>query len=101
MMTHIFENANKKRIIAAKGAPEAIINVSVLSESEKENILNVIHDFGNKGYRVLGVALSHFEGNEFPEIQQKLSFTFLGLVVFTTLRSKVFKLCFNKFTMLA
>ena len=82
MMTHIFENANKKRIIAAKGAPEAIINVSVLSESEKENILNVIHDFGNKGYRVLGVALSHFEGNEFPEIQQKLSFTFLGLVVF-------------------
>ena len=82
MMTHIFENANKQRIIAAKGAPEAIINVSVLSEGEKENILNVIHDFGNKGYRVLGVAQSNFKGYNFPEKQQELKFTFLGLVVF-------------------
>ncbi|HQZ78348.1 MAG TPA: cation-translocating P-type ATPase [Bacteroidia bacterium] len=82
MMTHIFENTNKQRIIAAKGAPEAIINVSVLSASEKENILNVIHDFGNKGYRVLGVAQSNFDGYDYPEMQQELKFTFLGLVVF-------------------
>ncbi len=82
MMTHIFENASKRRIIAAKGAPEAIINVSALSESEKENILNAIREFGNKGYRVLGVALSHFEGTEFPKTQQQLNFTMLGLVVF-------------------
>jgi len=56
--------------------------VSVLSEGEKENILNVIHDFGNKGYRVLGVAQSNFKGYNFPEKQQELKFTFLGLVVF-------------------
>jgi Ca2+-transporting ATPase len=38
MMTHIFENNSGERIIAAKGAPEAILAVSQLSENEKENL---------------------------------------------------------------
>ena len=37
MMTHIFENNSGERIIAAKGAPEAILEVAQLSEDEKEN----------------------------------------------------------------
>lgn len=36
MMTHIFEDATGNRIIAAKGAPEAMIHVSDLSETEKQ-----------------------------------------------------------------
>jgi Ca2+-transporting ATPase len=36
MMTHIFENNSGERIIAAKGAPEAILAVSQLSDNEKE-----------------------------------------------------------------
>src|SRR5690606_19535209 len=36
MMTHIFENSSGERIIAAKGAPEAILAVSNLSKNEKE-----------------------------------------------------------------
>ncbi len=35
MMTHIFEDSKGTKIIAAKGAPEAIIAVSQLSENEK------------------------------------------------------------------
>lgn len=37
MMTHIFENDKGERIIAAKGAPEALINVSnlVLKKNSK------------------------------------------------------------------
>lgn len=82
MMTHLFENEQKNRIIAAKGAPEAIISVSSLSEEEKNKIRTLIKNFGEQGYRVLGVARSHFEGNDFPDKQQDFKFDFLGLTVF-------------------
>ncbi|WP_343658344.1 cation-translocating P-type ATPase [Chryseobacterium sp.] len=82
MMTHLFENEQKDRIIAAKGAPEAIIGVSNLSEEEKSKIRALIKNFGEQGYRVLGVARSHFEGNDFPDKQQDFKFDFLGLTVF-------------------
>lgn len=82
MMTHLFENAQKDRIIAAKGAPEAIISVSSLSEEEKNRIRTLIKNFGEQGFRVLGVARSHFEGNDFPDKQQDFKFDFLGLTVF-------------------
>ncbi|KPE52752.1 cation-translocating P-type ATPase [Chryseobacterium indologenes] len=82
MMTHLFENTNKDRIIAAKGAPEAILNVSRLSENEKEKIRDIVKTFGQQGYRVLGVAKSHFEGSNFPKRQQDFVFELLGLTVF-------------------
>ncbi|WP_330746239.1 cation-translocating P-type ATPase [Chryseobacterium sp. CP-77] len=82
MMTHLFENEQKNRIIAAKGAPEAIISVSSLSEEEKNEIRKLIKNFGEQGFRVLGVARSHFEGNDFPDKQQDFKFDFLGLTVF-------------------
>ncbi|KIC64024.1 cation-translocating P-type ATPase [Chryseobacterium taiwanense] len=82
MMTHLFENEQKDRIIAAKGAPEAILNVSQLSEEEKNKIRGEIKEFGEQGYRVLGVAKSNFEGNDFPVKQQDFTFEFLGLLVF-------------------
>ena len=46
MMTHLFENGLGERIIAAKGAPEAILAVSNLSEGEKEKMRQHIADFG-------------------------------------------------------
>lgn len=82
MMTHLFENSSNKRIIAAKGAPEAILKVVRLTENEKESIRNQIVIFGNQGYRILGVAKAEFEGNDFPKNQQDFDFEFLGLVVF-------------------
>ncbi|MGN6495606.1 MAG: cation-translocating P-type ATPase [Agriterribacter sp.] len=82
MMTHLFENAAKHRIIAAKGAPEAILKVSSLPESERNKVRELIQDFGKQGYRVLGVAKSGFESNTLPVKQQDFPFDFLGLVVF-------------------
>ncbi|SMP34465.1 cation-translocating P-type ATPase [Chryseobacterium profundimaris] len=82
MMTHIFENEQKERIIAAKGAPEAVINVSTLTKEEKYKILSEVKKFGEQGYRVLGVAMASFQGNDFPEKQQDFKFDFLGLTVF-------------------
>jgi Ca2+-transporting ATPase len=82
MMTHLFENAQKERIIAAKGAPEAILAVSHLEQSEKEKLRAYIKDLGKQGYRLLGVAKAHFEGNDFPAKQQDYTFEFLGFTVF-------------------
>ncbi|WP_257658852.1 cation-translocating P-type ATPase [Parapedobacter lycopersici] len=82
MMTHLFEDTHKNRIIAAKGAPEAILNVSRLSADEKERVRNRIKAFAAQGYRILGVARSLFEGTGFPEKQQDFPFEFLGLTVF-------------------
>ncbi|MBW8360541.1 MAG: cation-translocating P-type ATPase [Weeksellaceae bacterium] len=82
MMTHFFENGHAERIIAAKGAPEAILKVSNLTESERSMLRNHIDDLGNEGYRILGVAKSDFAGNGYPKQQQELPFEFLGLVVF-------------------
>lgn len=82
MMTHLFESHSGERIVAAKGAPEAILAVSSLSENEKEILRRHISDFGKQGYRILGVAKCHFEGNNFPGKQQDFNFEFLGFTVF-------------------
>ena len=82
MMTHIFEDAGGNRIIAAKGAPEAIINVSELSADEKITIAKVLHEMTPDGYRVLAVAETTYEGKDFPAAQQTFKFQFKGLVAF-------------------
>ena len=82
MMTHCFKNNKNQRIIAAKGAPEAILQVSNLSDQQKDHLRNVIRDFGTKGFRLLGVAKSTFNSNDFPKQQQDLPFELLGFVVF-------------------
>ncbi|WP_294675256.1 cation-translocating P-type ATPase [uncultured Fluviicola sp.] len=82
MMTHVFENGSGERIIAAKGAPEAILAVSDLKEAEKEELRKQIQEFGMQGYRILGVAKCNFPGVDFPQKQQDLDFVFLGFTVF-------------------
>lgn len=82
MMTHLFENASGKRIIAAKGAPEAIINVSNLSKEEINQIHEVIKTITSEGYRVLAVGESTFTTNDFPTTQQEFQFNFMGIVAF-------------------
>jgi len=82
MMTHIFENNSGKKIIAAKGAPEALIEVSHLSEAEKNQVLKAMKTMTSKGFRVLGVGVSDFSGTDYPESQQELKFNFKGLVAF-------------------
>ena len=82
MMTHIFANAEGYRIIAAKGAPEALIAVSNLNQEQKDNLKQKITVLAAEGYRVLGVGISHFEGTAWPKKQQDFHFEFKGLVAF-------------------
>ncbi|WP_458626071.1 cation-translocating P-type ATPase [Winogradskyella sp. PC D3.3] len=82
MMTHVFENKQGNRIIAAKGAPEALMAISNLSTVEEEHINNAIKTITAQGFRVLGVAETHFEGDNYPEKQQDFQFSFKGIVAF-------------------
>lgn len=82
MMTHIFEDAHGKRIIAAKGAPEALMSVSNLSDAQQKQIAAAMEIMATEGYRVLGVGFAEFNGSDFPKTQQEFKFTFKGLVAF-------------------
>lgn len=82
MMTHVFEDEHGHRIIAAKGAPEALMQVSDLSADEKEYINIALKTLTASGYRVLGVGRSAFAGTDYPATQQALRFTFKGIVAF-------------------
>ncbi|MDP2453131.1 MULTISPECIES: cation-translocating P-type ATPase [unclassified Kaistella] len=97
MMTHLFNNKKGERIISAKGAPEAIINVCQLSEEDQSKIRKKIDDFGKQGYRILGVAKSNFQGDDFPKKQQDIQFEFLGMVVFYDPPKKGIDEVFRKF----
>lgn len=97
MMTHIFENKNNKRIISAKGAPEALIACSDLSETEIQQILAVLDTMTAKGYRVLAVGTTNFEGNNYPKKQQDFTFHFKGLVAFYDPPKENIKMIFDQF----
>ena len=82
MMTHVFENSKGNRIIAAKGAPEALMQVANLTETEQQQINQAIQLLANEGYRVLGVGVSHVADKVYPPKQQDLLFEFKGIVAF-------------------
>ncbi len=82
MMTHLFENKSGQRIIAAKGAPEAIMNVSKLDQTQINEIQKAIDQFTKDGYRVLCVADTSHKGIDFPKTQQEFKFDFKGALAF-------------------
>ncbi len=97
MMTHIFENAEGRRITAAKGAPEAMLEVSQLTDAERSRVNQALAQLTKEGYRVLGVGVADFAGDNFPERQQEYRFVFLGLVAFYDPPKKNIKDVFEAF----
>jgi len=82
MMTHVFEHQNGKKIIAMKGAPEAILKSALLSEHERKRINDNLLSFAKEGLRVLAVGTAGHDGPPFPIIQQDFKIQFLGLLGF-------------------
>lgn len=97
MMTHVFENNNGVRIVAAKGAAEALMARSLLSENEKQQIHNAIDAMTKEGFRVLGVGVSEFFGTDYPKTQQELPFIFKGLIAFYDPPKENIKAVFDSF----
>ena len=82
MMTHVFEDNTGDRIIAAKGAPEAMIAVSDMTDKDKRLTEQAIQKLAEDGYRVLGVGETNMAGNGYPKTQEEFQFRFKGLLAF-------------------
>jgi P-type Ca2+ transporter type 2C len=69
-----------ERLIAAKGAPEAIVDLCHLDLAQSARIIDQVHVMAGDGLRVLGVAWAKFPTGELPEQQHDFNFAFLGLI---------------------
>jgi Ca2+-transporting ATPase len=74
-----YKETNEK-IIATKGAPEAIFDLCHLNEEEKKRLLLSVESLAGKGLRVLGVAKAKISAEGLPEIQHDFAFEFVGLI---------------------
>jgi Ca2+-transporting ATPase len=72
--------SGKGYVVAAKGAPEAIVDLCHMGPTRHEVIRRLIADLAAEGLRVLGVAAARFEGSEPPLQQHDFEFAFLGLL---------------------
>ena len=80
MMGHIWSHDNEI-IIATKGSAEKILDICVLEESEKKDILNQVSLMADKGLRVIGIASKKLNSEEeIPEDILDCKLDFLGLV---------------------
>jgi Ca2+-transporting ATPase len=67
-------------VIAAKGAPEAIVDLCHLARDEAERVAARVVAMAADGLRVLGVAAAKFRGSELPSAQHDFPFELVGLV---------------------
>lgn len=80
-MSRVWQSPDKaERLIAAKGAPEAIIDLCHLDAAQGAAIIAQVHVMAGDGLRVLGVAMATFPAGELPNRQHDFNFAFLGLI---------------------
>jgi P-type Ca2+ transporter type 2C len=72
--------ASEERVIAAKGAPEAIFDLCHLPEAEIAALTDVIKAIAADGLRIIAVARSSVHAPALPEIQHDFDFEFCGLI---------------------
>ena len=83
-LSNVWESQDhRKHVIAAKGAPEAIIDICHLDEAQKIDLISRVQTMADNGLRVLGVARSIFQEESLPETQHDFNFEFIGLLGFT------------------
>ncbi len=83
-MSHVWQfDEGLDRVVSAKGAPEAVMDLCHLSEADRQAWSRTIDDMAKQGLRVLAVAQSRFEGNDWPETAHAFAFEWLGLIGLT------------------
>jgi len=80
-MSRVFSNpTSHERVIAAKGAPEAIFDLCHLSEDKVKKYEKAVSDLASAGLRVLGVAKAKLIPLDLPQIQHDIDYEFIGLI---------------------
>jgi len=82
-LSHVWRSpSGRDFVIAAKGAPEAIIDLCHMKAGERKAVMADVLGLSNEGLRVLGVARAAFKKNRLPTDQHEFDFEFVGLVGF-------------------
>ena len=80
-ISHVWRSPHDKTFeIAAKGAPEAIIDLCHLNKEQAEELFKHIKTLASEGLRVLGVAKAKFQEKDLPKEQHEFKFKFFGLI---------------------
>lgn len=80
-MSHAWKASDQGTwIVGAKGAPEAIMDLCHLSESDRLHLNEKVKLMASEGLRVIGVARARSSHQELPEVQHDFDFEFLGLL---------------------
>jgi Ca2+-transporting ATPase len=80
-VTQVFAaGTTAERVVAAKGAPEAIADLCRLPAEAREDVRREVEAMARDGLRVLAVARAAWPATALPDNVQDFAFTFLGLV---------------------
>src|SRR3569623_675508 len=80
-MSHVWKARERAEyVVAAKGAPETIMDLCHLGAAEIERLGREITRMADAGLRVLAVAAATYRGATWPAIQHAFEFEFLGLL---------------------
>jgi len=80
-MSRVFSNTGtKERVIAVKGAPEAIFDLCHLNGQAISTYEKAVAEMASEGLRVLGVAKANLISGELPPIQHGFDLEFTGLI---------------------
>lgn len=80
-MSHVWQSVDgPNHVVAAKGAPEAIIDLCHLDAAGRAQVERDVQAMAAQGLRVLGVAQARFVGENWPEGEHDFDFTYVGLL---------------------
>ena len=80
-MSRVWQSPDRaERLIATKGAPEAIVDLCHLDATQGAAVLEQARAMAGDGLRVLGVARASFASGALPDRQHDFDFGFLGLM---------------------
>ncbi|MFZ4625082.1 MAG: cation-translocating P-type ATPase, partial [Rhodoferax sp.] len=80
-MSHVWKAQDgEDHVVAAKGAPEAIVDLCHMDQSAQARVASAVEAMATQGLRVLGVARARFAGRDWPAIEHDFEFEFVGLL---------------------
>lgn len=80
-MAHVWRAVDgDDHVVAAKGAPEAIVDLCHMSQADQRQVASSVDAMARQGLRVLAVARARFQGDQWPAIEHDFDFEFVGLL---------------------
>ncbi|MDB5855852.1 MAG: ATPase, type [Herminiimonas sp.] len=80
-MSHAWKSVDRDDyVVAAKGAPEAVVDLCHLDSTAATAALTEADRLAHLGLRVLGVAKATFRGEQWPPSEHDFNFDFVGLI---------------------